>query len=71
MVPPRSLVSARWQLFGIAEETSWGAFLYQIYQKWIIDTNDLQWGWILCIISKTGYFGCMIQSVSLLRIRKE
>ena len=41
MVPPRSLVSARWQLFGIAEETSWGAFLYQIYQKWIIDTNDL------------------------------
>ena len=44
MAPPRSLVSARWQLFGIAEETSWGAFLYQIYQKWIIDTNDLQLG---------------------------
>ena len=26
MVPPRSLVSARWQLFGIAEETSWVRF---------------------------------------------
>ena len=46
MAPPRSLVSALWQLFGIAEETSWGAFLYKKYQKRIIDANDLQRGWI-------------------------
>ena len=46
-------------------------FFSKKYQKRIIDTNDLQRGWILWIISKTGYFGCTIRSVSLLRIRKE
>ena len=40
-------------------------------EKWIIDPNDPQRGWILWIISKTGYFGYMIRDVSLLRIRKE
>ena len=40
-------------------------------QKRIIDPNDPQWRWILWIISKTGYFGYMIRSVPLLRIRKE
>ena len=40
-------------------------------QKRITDPNDPQRRWILWIISKTGYFGYMIRSVSLLRIRKE
>ena len=35
------------------------------------DQNDPQRRWILWIISKTEYFGYMIRSVSLLRIRKE
>ena len=40
-------------------------------QKRIIDPNDPQRRWILWIISRTGYFGYTIRSVSLLRIRKE
>ena len=40
-------------------------------QKRITDPNDPQRRGILWIISKTGYFGYMIRSVSLLRIRKE
>ena len=39
-------------------------------QKWIIVPNDPQQRWILWILSKTRYFGNMIQSISLLQIQK-
>ena len=40
-------------------------------QKRIIDPNDPQRKWILWIIFKVRYFGCMIRRVSLLWIQKE
>lgn len=39
-------------------------------QKRIIDPNDPQQRWILSILSKHVYFGCVIRSVSLPRIQK-
>ena len=49
----------------------WTFRFFTKIQKWIIDPNDPQLRWILWIISKTGYFGYMIQSDSLLQIWKE